>query len=176
MDLTGNFFALFGLPVSFDVDVAQLTERYRTLQRAVHPDRFASAAEPERRLSVQQAALINDAYNTLKSPLARARYLLGLKGVSAGDSHASFQDGAFLTEQMDLREALETAQRAPDRLADIVALIATREQQARATLREGFQEDTPEALTRVAETIQRLQFYARLLEQAEELEARFAGG
>ena len=36
LDLTRNYFDLFGLPVGFDVDPDGLTERYRELQRIVH--------------------------------------------------------------------------------------------------------------------------------------------
>ena len=52
MDLTQNHFELFGLPVAFYIDAQKLEERYRELQRTLHPDRYANAGERERRLSV----------------------------------------------------------------------------------------------------------------------------
>ena len=81
VDLSSSYFVLFGLPVSFDVDRKTLAERYRELQRTVHPDRFANAADSERRLSVQMAARVNEGFQTLKDPLARGRYMLELQGV-----------------------------------------------------------------------------------------------
>jgi len=81
MDSGRNHFELFGLPVAFEVDMTRLAETYRELQRALHPDRFANASDRERRLSVQQAARVNEAYQILRSPLRRARYLLELRGV-----------------------------------------------------------------------------------------------
>ena len=77
-DLSKDYFELFGLPVAFDIDSNDLAVRYRQLQRQFHPDRFASAPAAERRLSVQMTAQINAAFQTLKDPVARARYLLGL--------------------------------------------------------------------------------------------------
>ncbi|HKJ76321.1 MAG TPA: Fe-S protein assembly co-chaperone HscB, partial [Gammaproteobacteria bacterium] len=73
-DFSQNYFELFGLPEGFEVDSETLSLRYRDLQRALHPDRFAGASDRERRLSVQQTARVNEAYRTLKDPLARARY------------------------------------------------------------------------------------------------------
>src|SRR5256885_13490827 len=81
MNLNQNHFELFGLPARFGVDAATLEARYRELQREVHPDRFAAAPEPERRVSMQLATRVNEAYQTLKSPLRRAVYILRLRGV-----------------------------------------------------------------------------------------------
>ena len=56
MELKQNHFELFKLPVAFEVDTQQLAERYRELQRTLHPDRYANASDRERRLSIQHAA------------------------------------------------------------------------------------------------------------------------
>jgi len=101
-----NYFELFGLPVDFAVDTERLAVHYRELQKTVHPDRFANASDRDRRLAVQQAALINEAFHTLKTPLKRARYLLQLKDVVFEDEKETTMDPVFLMEQMELREAL----------------------------------------------------------------------
>lgn len=59
-----DYFTLFGLPARYRVDASQLTSRYQELQRQFHPDRFASQPERERLMALQQAATINDAYQT----------------------------------------------------------------------------------------------------------------
>ncbi len=87
------------------MDLGVLDSRYRELQRTVHPDRFASAGEAERRLSMQQATTINEGYQTLKDPLKRGRYLLELSGYNLGDEPHTTRDTAFLMQQMELREA-----------------------------------------------------------------------
>jgi len=105
-DSSQNYFEIFGLPVDFKLDTVVLTERYRELQKAVHPDKFANASDRDRRLAVQQAALINEALETLKFPLKRARYILQLHGVGFDDEKETTQDPTFLMEQMELRESL----------------------------------------------------------------------
>ena len=81
MEIDKNYFELFSLPVDFDVDSSSLSVTFRELQKAVHPDKFVKGGSQERLRSVQQAALINEAYNTLKDPLRRAKYLLEMKGL-----------------------------------------------------------------------------------------------
>lgn len=72
-------YALFELQPAFDLDLEQLSARYRELARKVHPDRFADAGESEQRQAIEQSANLNEAYQTLKSPSRRARYLLKLQ-------------------------------------------------------------------------------------------------
>ena len=62
VDPVPSHFELFDLPQSFVVDQGQLESRYRELQRSLHPDRFVNAGDLERRLSVQQATQVNEAY------------------------------------------------------------------------------------------------------------------
>ena len=74
-------FAVLGLPRSFDLDEGQVDERFRALSRKLHPDRFARASAKERRFSLEQTTLLNDAYRTLRDPARRAEHLLELRGV-----------------------------------------------------------------------------------------------
>lgn len=113
-DPSQNYFQLFGLPTSFALDTERLAERYRRLRQTVHPDLFATAGEREKRLALQASTLVNEAYQTLRDPLARARYLLQVRGAGAGDDQETTQDRAFLMEQMELREALAAARQAAE--------------------------------------------------------------
>ena len=79
-DFSRDHFELLGVPVKYAVDPARLERGYRDLQSQVHPDRFASATEAERRVAMQWATRANEAFRTLKDPVERARYLLQLKG------------------------------------------------------------------------------------------------
>ena len=97
-----NYFQLFGLTAKFTIDSAKLSELYQTLQKTVHPDKFVTASEQEKRLAVQWATQVNQAYNTLKRPLLRAIYLLELKEIKVETNpHLA---GTFLMEQVELRE------------------------------------------------------------------------
>jgi molecular chaperone HscB len=108
-DFTRNHFELLGLPTTFAVDPSRLERGYRELQTRVHPDRFAAAPEAERRVAMQWATRANEAYRTLRDPLARARYLLQLKGYDTGEESNTAMPPDFLMQQMEWREAAAEA-------------------------------------------------------------------
>lgn len=114
MDFSADHFSLFGLPHTFRLDDAALDKRYREIQAQVHPDRFANAGDTERRLSLQNATRVNEAYQTLKKPLARAHYLLELAGHDMDTESNTAMPPEFLMEQMEWREAVAEARVARD--------------------------------------------------------------
>ena len=116
VNLSQNHFELFGIPAQFAVDTAELVRRYRELQREVHPDRFAVAPDAERRVSIQLATRVNEAYQTLKSPLRRAVYILQLRGVDPKFETNTAMPGEFLMEQMSWRERIEAGSEKPEAL------------------------------------------------------------
>jgi molecular chaperone HscB len=107
--LSKTHFELFGLPATFSIDLPQLDQAYRQLQAQVHPDRFATASDHERLLSLQRATQANEAYQTLKNPLSRARYLLQLNGVETHEESNTAMPMEFLMRQMEWREAIDEA-------------------------------------------------------------------
>lgn len=175
-DLSTTYFELFGLPLSFDVDMAQLDSRYRELQRAVHPDRFASGSDQERRISMQQATRINEGYQILKDPLRRGRYLLELGGYRFDDAPHTNNDVEFLMEQMELRESLGEVRKADDvfaALGKVMDRIAVDNDRLIAVLRRQFAAGDPcgdGCSECIAETLTRMQFFSKLQEEAMELE------
>jgi len=169
-----NFFEIFGLPVSFEIDTAALADTYRELQRAVHPDRFASAGDRERREAVQRAANINEAFQTLKSPLQRARYILQLRGVDFDDQKDTSFDSEFLMEQIELREALAELRNDPEaltRLNELMQDIDRRIQSMQSELAQGLK---GEQLDTAKTLVHKLQFLYKLRTESENLEADIA--
>ena len=114
MDLRADHFALFGLNRGFRLDLSDLDSRYRDIQAQVHPDRFVHAGEAERRLSMQWATHANEAYQTLKKPLERAKYLLHLSGHDIQAENNTAMPADFLMEQMEWREAVMDARNGGD--------------------------------------------------------------
>ncbi len=170
--LQKNHFELFGLQPAFELDLENIAERYRDLQRAVHPDKFANASDQERLLSVQQAAQINEAYQTLKSPLARARYLLELKGITLNDNDTTM-DPLFLMEQMELRESLAKVRGESDPFGALMSLRDTIEAKEKAfidALAGAFASAEASQLEGARDTVRKLQFMEKLLSELEELE------
>lgn len=173
VDLGKNYFELFALPISFELDTSNLTERYRDLQRSVHPDRFINATDRERRLSMQQASLVNEAHRVLKDPLQRARYMLSLQGIDIHDESNTVMDGMFLMEQMELREELDTISNKDDPLSalfEFIDSIASRINQRIEKLKNLFLDVTDENLQQAHNLSLQLQFLYRLREEAESRE------
>jgi molecular chaperone HscB len=113
-DFSRDHFELLGVPVKYAVDAARLERGYRDLQSQVHPDRFASATEAERRVAMQWATRANEAFRTLKDPVERARYLLQLKGYDTEEESNTAMPPDFLMQQMEWREAVAEARGARD--------------------------------------------------------------
>lgn len=173
IDLGKDFFEIFGLPRAFDVDTADLAVRYREIQRSVHPDKFSQASDAERRLSLQLTAHVNEALQTLKDPLKRARYLLRLHGVDTNEETDTVMDPGFLAEQMELREALEEARHAPNRnglVTELAHQIEARLRENTAALSDVFAAASPEAFLRARQLVREMQFLDKFLRQLHEAE------
>jgi molecular chaperone HscB len=121
LDFSRNHFDLFGLPAAFAIDADRLDQAYRGLQAEIHPDKFAHAGEAEQRLSMQWSTRVNEAYQALRKPFERARYLLELNGIDAMDAKNTSMPADFLMQQMEWREALMDARDSSD-LAALQAL------------------------------------------------------
>jgi molecular chaperone HscB len=102
-----DHFALFGLPRSFDINLQDLERRYFEAQRRFHPDRIAGKSTQERTQAISQSMQANAGYETLKSPLKRANYLLSLHGIMQDKTKPS---QAVIMETMELREQLAETQ------------------------------------------------------------------
>ncbi len=174
---TQNYFSLLGLPVSFDIDKKLLNQNYHELQKTVHPDKFANASDRERLLSVQKAAQINDALQTLKNPLQRSIYLLSLFGIELGENDTAVAPG-FLMEQMELREALSRIEDRADPMAaldnildDVKHRIKSAVSNLQALFQQILDEDIAEdeqhkLLAEAKAQILKMQFLNRLQEEA----------
>ena len=129
--LDSDDFELFGLPRRFQLERGDLDARRRNLQAEVHPDRFAAADSSARRVAMQWAARVNEAYARLKNPLQRAAYLCELHGVPIDAEDNTAMPADFLMQQMEWRETLDEA---AGRSA-VVAVMATLEAHRAAAYR-----------------------------------------
>ncbi|MEJ2609488.1 MAG: Fe-S protein assembly co-chaperone HscB [Candidatus Thiodiazotropha sp.] len=174
LDFSKNYFDLFGLPVGYIIESSSLADRYRDLQRVVHPDRYANATEQERRLSVQGASLINEAFETLKDPIARAAYLLSLHGIEIDAQNESTHDMEFLMQQMALREELEElrSQLGPfESILDLSSRINKQLVDLVAQMAVQFEVPTQESLEDAQEILRKMRFLQKLRAETERVEA-----
>jgi molecular chaperone HscB len=125
----GDYFAFLGVPRKLNLDASDLEQRFRALSRQFHPDYFYNATPNERRASLERSSYLNDAYRTLKNPIARVEYLLGLEGFSArgpgnNDNNdnlaaakvpaALLEEVFALNEELDEVRGLRTSGAAPE--------------------------------------------------------------
>lgn len=166
MDFNQDFFSLFGLPQRFSLDRATLDRAFRELQMRVHPDKFAHANDAEKRLSMQWATQVNEAYQTLRDPLRRARYVLSLRGVETQEETNTAMAPEFLMQQMEWREAIADAKASRDTGA-IEALaqhIAGRSKDCHTELEQAI--DIDGNLDKAAAIVRKLRFVEKLQEEA----------
>lgn len=126
-----SYFELFGLKPAFNIDLAILENHYRKIQSESHPDRFVNATSAEKLQSMQLATLANEAYQTLKKPASRAKYLLELQGIEAISETNTAMPADFLMQQMEWRETLEDAKAAKD-IAAVDNLLNQIKQEAKS--------------------------------------------
>ncbi|SNY57905.1 Co-chaperone protein HscB [Arsukibacterium tuosuense] len=168
-----NYFQLFDLPATFELDLTELGSRYLALQRQFHPDNYAAASNRDRLMSVQQTANINDAYHSLKQPLLRAEHLLALRGLKISHEQRSFTDPVFLMQQMELREQLEEISTSDDPDDAIMAVEQQLQQQRKVLLKQlaaALEANTAEQNQQAAELVRKLKFFFKLQHELELIE------
>ena len=108
-----NHFSLLNLPKQFDLSPEALEQAWKQASSRVHPDRFATASAAEKRVAVQWASRVNDAYQTLKNPLSRAAYMCELEDFPIQAESNTAMGTEFLMTQMHWREQLDDVRTDP---------------------------------------------------------------
>jgi molecular chaperone HscB len=145
-----TYFALFSLPLHLHLDLPALEKSFYAQSRKLHPDRFASRPPAEQAAALAASSQLNDAYRTLRDPIARTEYLLTLEGIQLEEQSRAATDAAkaagtekkqvappdLLEEAFELNMQLEEMREAKENLPDstlltelgvIAELIAARE-------------------------------------------------
>ncbi|HET6283091.1 MAG TPA: Fe-S protein assembly co-chaperone HscB [Polyangia bacterium] len=174
VDQAADHFSVFGLPRRHDLDTGALEARYRELTRKLHPDRFAKADPRERRASLGRSVQLNDAWRTLKDPVKRAEYLLGLLGVEVAPEAGGKVPAELLAEILELREALGEARLGGDD-ATVQKMAAEMRQRVAASVaavgdglsKSSLAPETAGGLEAVARELVALRYYRRFLDEVE---------
>lgn len=152
-----NFFALFELPIAFEIDITKLNTRLRQLQSQFHPDKLTGN---ENASSQQNSAVINHAYDILVNPDSRANYLLELSGEELNTDH-SIADLDFLDDAMEMRMALDDAESSSDH-ATINTLKANAEQRIDNQSQRFKQAYSEQDWSEAKDATQKLKFLVKL--------------
>ena len=119
-----NYFELFELPVSFNIDKSKLALKYFELQKKYHPDFFTQATEHEQDKALEISAQLNKALKVLKNETETIKYVLQLKELL--EEEEKYQLPAlFLMEMMELNEELsdDSAKQINDMEAELYAQV-----------------------------------------------------
>jgi molecular chaperone HscB len=111
-------FTRLGLPVRFDVDLAVLERQFTGFRRTLAPERFADKGPRERSNARAHLDALQHAYDTLRDPVRRARYLLDAARPPAAGTAAPI-DPELAALEAEAADALDAA--ALDRLANRAA-------------------------------------------------------
>ncbi len=169
-----NFFEIFDIAVTADIDLAKISDANRELQKSVHPDRFSQASEHDRRIAMQQTSLINEAFQTLKDPVARIQYMLKLKGVDMESETDTTMDGAFLMQQMEFRESIAEVRSHSDPLDELDKMSSQTKKQITELMAAFTGCYERSALNDAREIVRKMQFLIKaqkeIIEVSEQLE------
>ncbi|GAC1353077.1 MAG: Fe-S protein assembly co-chaperone HscB [Polyangiales bacterium] len=179
-------FATLGLPRQFALDMKGLRDRHLDLSRALHPDRYASSPSAERRLSLSRAIEVNEAFRTLRDPIARAEALLQLEGLGAeiGETREPKASGDFLMQVLESREQLEEARASKSKeavqavLHDARAQFAAVEEELARMLDEALsatEVDRHDRLKRAIPLLGKLRYASRFMQDAIAAEDQLSG-
>jgi molecular chaperone HscB len=117
-----DYFAFFGLPQKLTMDPAALETQFHKLSWKLHPDNFVRASEFERNLSLERSSELNDAYRTLRDPIARIEYLLLHLGLRKEGTTRQQAPPELLEEVFELNESLDELREARAEGGDTAAL------------------------------------------------------
>jgi molecular chaperone HscB len=98
-----RFYETFGLEPALSLDAEELKKRFYERSRLWHPDKFSRASVAEQEKALEMTAVLNDAFRTLRDPIARAEYFLKEKGIELSKEAPP----ELLEEVFELNMALE---------------------------------------------------------------------
>ncbi|XP_033030235.1 iron-sulfur cluster co-chaperone protein HscB [Lacerta agilis] len=156
-----DLFRLLGCERSFQVDVGLVQQRFRNLQRALHPDFFSQRPQAEQNFSKQHSSLANKAYRTLLSPLSRGLYLLELNGVELEKGTDTEADPEFLSEIMEINEKLSDANN-DAKIEEMENFIAAKQEELIKDVSRAFEHDD---LQEAKKHLAKMKYFANLEEK-----------
>jgi molecular chaperone HscB len=99
-----QFYEALGLdPPRLGLDPDDLKKRFYERSRQWHPDRFSRSSAEEQQRALDMTAMLNDAFRTLRDPVARAEYFLKQHGFELSKDAPP----ELLEEVFELNMALE---------------------------------------------------------------------
>src|ERR1700741_2990601 len=117
-----DYFAMFEIPRKLWIEMGELEKKFLQLSWRLHPDNYVNASPEEREISLKRSSELNDAYRTLREPLARGEYLLAIEGARVEGKNKQQAPPELLEEVFELNESLDELREAKASSGDTTAL------------------------------------------------------
>jgi molecular chaperone HscB len=117
-----NYFELYGIAPSFNIDATAVRKKFYELSRTHHPDFNGGGTATEQQEVLEKSAMINEAYKTLLNKDLLIKYILTSKGLLQEEEKYNLPPD-FLMEVMDLNEQVMELDK--DDTTAVTALMAT---------------------------------------------------
>ncbi|ALE01955.1 Fe-S protein assembly co-chaperone HscB [Candidatus Pseudothioglobus singularis] len=164
-----NYFELFDLETSFFISDSSLKDSYRREIARFHPDKYALKTDSEKLQALQNTSLLNTAFDSIKSPLNRASYLLKLDGIDPFDENDTSMAHDFLISQIELREELEVIESKTDsdQLEDFILRIESHIHSKVESISNAFHVNRDSL--QIKKDVRELKFYEQLAKETGKL-------
>lgn len=113
---------MFEMPRKLWIEMSALEQKFLQLSWKLHPDNFVNATPEEREISLKRSSELNDAYRTLRDPVARVEYLLAIEGARKEGHNKQQAPPELLEEVFELNESLDELREARSSGGDTAAL------------------------------------------------------
>ncbi len=113
---------MFEMPRKLWIEMSALEQKFLQLSWKLHPDNFVNAAPEEREISLKRSSELNDAYRTLRDPVARVEYLLAIEGARKEGENKQQAPPELLEEVFELNESLDELREAKSSGGDTASL------------------------------------------------------
>ncbi len=164
-----NFFELFNIPISLQVDASVIKAKFYELSRKYHPDFFSQATEAEQEDALEKSSLLNKAFKVFNNKEETLKYVLQLKGLLEDEEKYKLSPD-FLMEMMELNEALMDAKMEEDEatISNLKSQISSLENELYDNIKsiiEHFKDgvSTQEELLQVKDYYFKKKYLARIL-------------
>ena len=102
-----DYFAMLQMPRKLWMAMGLLEQKFLQLSWKLHPDNFVNASPEEREIALRRSSELNDAYRTLRDPIARVEYLLAIEGARKEGQNKQQAPPELLEEVFELNESLD---------------------------------------------------------------------
>src|SRR5260221_3234862 len=117
-----DYFAMFEIQRKLWIEMGELEKKFLQLSWKLHPDNYVNASPEEREISLKRSSELNDAYRTLREPVARVEYLLAIEGTRVEGKSKQQAPAELLEEVFELNESLDELREAKTASGDTTAL------------------------------------------------------